>query len=176
MVIENRGAVVAGTKLVATYKKAAYVCIVEAGTDGKLAFVYDGKSYNSPSSAGAAVIGGACNGWRLWSIDGETPAPRPAGKVTAASKARAKTAAKPTARKARAQESAPRVLHRHDDQSELSEGETRWVCNACLKNFIVFGNEVPGACPEGHRNDDPELASAPGSDVAAVDKAEATAE
>ena len=68
MVIANRDAVVAGIKLVATHKKQAYVCTVEAGEDGKLAFVYDGKSYNSPSSAGAAVIGGACNGWRFWAI------------------------------------------------------------------------------------------------------------
>ena len=65
MVIENRDAVVAGTKLVATYKKQQYICAVEAGEDGKLAFVYDGKRYSSPSSAGTAVIGTACNGWRV---------------------------------------------------------------------------------------------------------------
>jgi len=70
MVIENRDAVVAGTKLTATYKKQQYACTVDADKDGKLAFVYDGKSYNSPSSAGTAVIGTACNGWRFWSIEG----------------------------------------------------------------------------------------------------------
>jgi hypothetical protein len=158
MVIENRDAVVAGTKLSATYKKQQYVCTVEAGEDGKLAFVYDGKSYNSPSSAGSAVIGTACNGWRLWSLaDESTPEPKAQGKA----KDTAPTASMPkTARRRRQQDKAkPSILHRHDNQDDLSEGESRWVCNACLKNFIVFGNEVPKACPEGHRNDDPELNS-----------------
>jgi len=44
MVIENRNLPV-GTRLVATYKKQDYVCTVEAGEEGKLAFVYDGKRY-----------------------------------------------------------------------------------------------------------------------------------
>lgn len=155
MVIENRDAVVAGTKLVATYKKQQYVCSVEAGEDGKLAFDYDGKSYGSPSSAGTAIIGTACNGWRFWSLaDGS-----PATKRTAKPKTKATTTSMPkTARRRRQQEKAkPRILHRHDNQDDLSEGETRWVCNACLKHFTVFGNETPEACPEGHRNDDQEL-------------------
>jgi hypothetical protein len=32
------------------------------------------------------------------------------------------------------------------------------------------------ACPNGHRNDDPELTSAPAGEAVAADKAEATAE
>lgn len=68
MVIENRDAVVAGTKLTASYKKQQYICTVEAGEEGKLAFKYDGKTYSSPSSAGTAIIGTACNGWRFWSL------------------------------------------------------------------------------------------------------------
>jgi hypothetical protein len=59
---------------VANYKKQPYLCTVEAGEDGKLAFMYDGQSYNSPSSAGTAVIGTACNGWRFWSIEGDAAA------------------------------------------------------------------------------------------------------
>ncbi len=76
MPIENRD-LPAGTRLVATYKKQAFVCTVEAEDDGKLAFVLeDGKRYKSPSSAGSAVMGGsACNGWRFWSVEGAAPAP-----------------------------------------------------------------------------------------------------
>ena len=72
MAIENRD-LPAGTRLVATYKKQAIVCTVEA-EDGKLAYVLeDGKRYKSPSSAGSAVMGGsACNGWRFWCIEGAT--------------------------------------------------------------------------------------------------------
>ncbi len=53
-----------GTRLVASYKKQAYVCAVEEGEDGKLAYVLaDGKRFTSPSAAGSAVMGGtACNG------------------------------------------------------------------------------------------------------------------
>jgi hypothetical protein len=155
MVIENRGAVVAGTKLVATYKKQQYVCTVEPGDDGKLAFNYDGKSYGSPSSAGTAIIGTACNGWRFWSLaDGAA-----ASNGTAKPKTKSQAAAMPkTARRRRQQERAKAtILHRHDNQDDLSEGETRWVCNACLKHFTVFSKETPEACPEGHRNDDPDL-------------------
>ena len=166
MVIENRDAVVAGTKLTATYKKQQYVCTVEADKDGKLAFVYDGKSYGSPSSAGTAIIGTACNGWRFWSLADESVAP---AKASAKAKTKAQSAAMPkTAKRRRQQEKAkPTILHRHDNQEDLSEGETRWVCNACLKNFTVFGNETPDACPEGHRNDDLE----PG-DMATMDGTE----
>jgi len=156
MVIENRDAVVAGTKLRATYKKQEYVCSVEAGEDGKLAFVYDGKSYNSPSSAGTAVIGTACNGWRFWSLsDGTVASP----KASAKAKTKAQPAAMPKAARRRRQQEKPKpsILHRHDNQDDLSEGETRWICNACLKHFIVEGDAAPEACPEGHRNDDPEL-------------------
>ncbi len=58
MAIENRD-LPAGTRLVATYKKQAFVCTVEAGEDGKLAFIVDGKRYTSPSSAGSAGMGGS---------------------------------------------------------------------------------------------------------------------
>jgi hypothetical protein len=109
-------------RLMATNKKQDYICTVEAGEEGKLAFVYDGKRFSSPSSAGRAIIGTACNGWRFWSIDGHSAAasPKPAGKAKSTAKASTKAAAKPTSRKPRAK-AAPTVLHRHDNQSELFE-------------------------------------------------------
>ncbi len=71
MAIENRNLEV-GTRLVANYKKQAFVCTVEKDEEGKLAFVVDGKRYTSPSAAGSAVMGGtACNGWRFWSLEGD---------------------------------------------------------------------------------------------------------
>ena len=75
MPIENRD-LPAGTRLEATYKKVRYVCTVEAGEDGKLAFVLeDGKRFTSPSAAGSVVMGGtACNGWRFWTVEGAPPA------------------------------------------------------------------------------------------------------
>ncbi len=99
MAIENRD-LPAGTRLVATYKKQAFVCTVEVGEDGKLAFVLeDGKRYSSPSSAGSAVMGGsACNGWRLWSVEGATDgADAP---VTALKERKPRTPAAPRAKPA----------------------------------------------------------------------------
>ena len=162
MVIENREAVVAGTKLTATYKKQQYVCKVEAGDEGKLAFIYDGKTYGSPSSAGTAVIGTACNGWRFWSIDGNAPAPTT--KQTSKTKAGSKST-KTSTRKPRTQ-AKPVVLQHHKNQKDLEEGQTRWLCNACLKAFTVDGDRTPETCPEGHRNDDPELSSPAPTDQA----------
>jgi hypothetical protein len=34
----------------------------------------DGREFRSPSSAASAVMGGtAANGWRFWSLEGDTP-------------------------------------------------------------------------------------------------------
>ena len=80
MAIENRD-LPAGTRLEANYRKTRYVCTVEAGEDGKLAFVLeDGKRFKSPSAAGSVVMGGvACNGWRFWTVEGDAPAPKSSG-------------------------------------------------------------------------------------------------
>jgi len=69
-VIENRNLEV-GTRLVANYKKAQYVCVVGKDEEGKLSFEVDGKVFKSPSSAASHVMGGqAANGWRFWSVEG----------------------------------------------------------------------------------------------------------
>jgi hypothetical protein len=169
MPIQDRNAIVAGTRLVASYKKQPFVCTVEVDENGKLAFVYDGKSYNSPSSAGTAVIGTACNGWRFWSIEGEPPAGQTKARVTAA-RAPAKTA---VPKKARSK--SVRVFYRIPNQRGAAEGVTRFYCNGCAASF-ESESETPQACPNGHRNDDPELTSAPAGAAVAADKAEATAE
>lgn len=162
MVIGNRDEVVAGMKLVATYKKQAYVCTVEASEDGKLAFVYDGKSYNSPSSAGTAVIGTSCNGWRFWSVEGASPA-------------QAATETPARAPKAKATAKGSKVFYRIPNQRSTAEGVTRFYCNGCAASF-ESGTESPQACPRGHRNDDPDLTSAPAGTTFAAEKVDATAE
>ncbi len=158
MAIEDRN-IAAGTHLEAVYKKSRYVCVVEADEDGKLAFVLeDGKRYKSPSSAASAVMGGsAANGWRFWSVEGETR-----GATTNASEPRtkansAKSTAKP-ARKPRSQtKAAYRIIRPTEHQEDLPEGQVRWWCDACMDSFFVFAGEEPTQCPNGHRIDDPEL-------------------
>ena len=139
--IENRN-LTAGTRLVANYKKQTCVCTVEAGEDGKLAFVLeDGKKYRSPSSAGSAVMGGvACNGWRFWTVEGGE---QPASEPQPAKPAKAKKDFK---------------LFKRLPGTGLEEGQQRWWCHACQKSFVTTETE-PQVCPEGHRTDDPELTS-----------------
>ncbi len=72
----------AGTRLVARYKHEEHTAEVVASEDGKTRYrLADGREFKSPSAAGSAVMGGiACNGWRWWSIEGETSVPSPASR------------------------------------------------------------------------------------------------
>jgi hypothetical protein len=165
MPIENRNLEV-GTRLVANYKKQAYVCTVEAGEEGKTVFVLDGKAYSSPSAAGSAVMGGtACNGWRFWSVEG-VEAPRSEKPAKREPKAKQPKAAKPkTTRKPRAK--AFRLIEKVTPNEGDPEGSTRFWCHGCQKSF-VSETEKPEACPQGHRADDPELTSAPAPEAVAA--------
>ena len=159
MAITNR-TLEAGTRLVATYKKQAYVCTVEKGEDGKLAYALeDGKRFTSPSAAGSAVMGGvACNGWRFWSVEGETPAPK--AEKPAQAEPKAKAATKTKASKPKKQNGGNgKLLSRAASQEGAGEGRVRWFCNGCMESFLVEGEAEPEACPAGHKASDPELAA-----------------
>ena len=69
MAIENRN-LEPGTKLIARYKKEEYRAEVVAGEEGKPKYrLADGREFKSPSSAGTAITGKACNGWAFWSVE-----------------------------------------------------------------------------------------------------------
>ncbi len=98
MPIENRD-LAAGTRLVARYKGQEHVLEV-VQTEGGLRYrLADGREFKSPSSAGKAVTGGACNGWVFWSVEGtekpkrepkaeaDKPKKEPAAKKSAKTKA-----------------------------------------------------------------------------------------
>jgi hypothetical protein len=154
-VIENRN-VLAGTRLVANYKKQRYVCTVEAGEgDEGIAFVLeDGKRFKSPSAAGSHIMGGkAVNGWRFWSLEGEEPKPADGAEPKAAATKTAKASKK---RKA---------IYKIPNQHGTPVGKQKFFCTACMKGFLVDEGETPEVCPEGHRNDDPD-SSAPAGEAA----------
>lgn len=135
MPIDNRELAV-GTKLVGTHKKTTYICEVVATPEGKTAFrLEDGRLFNSPSSAGKAVMSGiACNGWRFWSVDGTV-----AEKAPKAEKAKQPKAAKRL-----------RLIKKLRSQRDAPEGHTGWFCSACQKGFNLPDGQEPAACPEGH--------------------------
>jgi hypothetical protein len=160
MAIENRNLPV-GTKIWANYKKTRYLCTVEAGEEeGSVLFVLeDGSKHKSPSAAGSKVMGGkAVNGWRFWTVEGEEPA----------------ETEKPKAEKKnrRGRNKQTKTIFQMPREG-VAQGKSRWFCSACMKSFIIDGTDEPEACPNGHRNDDPEL-NAP-SGVSAAEEAEVTA-
>ncbi len=164
MVIENRN-LTAGMRLVANYKKQAHGCTVEVSADGdRNEFVLaDGRRLKSPSAAGTAVIGTACNGWRFWSGEGARSIPTT-------------TVAPTRPAKPKATANGVKVFYRSPNQRGLAEGQIRYYCNACAAGFVAdqaaFSGMPVDACPNGHSNDDPELTVPAGATVAA----EATAE
>ena len=136
MALENRTLPV-GTRLVARYKGQTYSAEVVQTEEGLRYRLEDGRQFKSPSSAGSAVMGGvACNGWRFWSLEGKEP------------KAEAK-----------AKRSKFRTIKKLPNQQGLDEGQVRYWCSACQKSFVVEDGQEPEACPEGHRNDDPDPAA-----------------
>ena len=144
MAIENRNLPV-GTKLWANYKKQRHVATVEAGEEeGSLVYVLeDGTKHKSPSAAGSKIMGGkAVNGWRFWTVEGEEPA------MTEKSKPE---------KKSRDQKKQNKTFFKTPSQGNAPEGKTTYFCSACMKAFAYDSTDEPEACPEGHRNDDPEL-------------------
>ena len=63
-----------GTRPIGKHKRQEHVAEVIAGEDGKPCYrLADGRLFKSPSAAGKAVTGIACNGWRFWSLAGAEP-------------------------------------------------------------------------------------------------------
>jgi len=138
--IEDRNLAV-GTRLIANYKKARYVCTVEAAESGE-GVVYaleGGKRHKSPSSAGMEVMGGkAANGWRFWSVAGE------GGRVAPPPATERESRRKPTTAKPKLQ------IKKLPNQKGVPDGQVRWFCSACMKSFLMPLGQEPATCPEGH--------------------------
>ena len=139
MPIENRE-LAAGTRLVARYKKADRTCEVVETPDGLRYRLDDATEHRSPSSAGKAVTGGACNGWVFWSVEGtekprrepkaktEKPVKEPAAKPTAHGKpAKAKAAPKKGAK--------AKSAKKGKAMRTASKGGASYGCGACGESF-----------------------------------------
>jgi hypothetical protein len=109
-----------GTKLVARYKGQEHTAEVVKT---------DGREFKSPSSAGSAVTGHACNGWAFWSLPGTEP------KVP---------------KKAKAKEQKPAGFRKLEDG--------RFWCDACADAFKAPAGVVPIGCPQGHEPAQPAAA------------------
>ncbi|MGA9047681.1 MAG: hypothetical protein WB588_01685 [Dehalococcoidia bacterium] len=170
MPIENRN-LTAGTRLTARYKKQPYSCQVVEGEGGKLRYrLEDGREFKSPSAAGMAVTGHACDGWMFWSVDTATTTSLPQSEpVGAEQEAETHQTAETTPNDNKEQE-APNpeaeteiaetgqsnvdvdkksVFRKVPNQKGVPEGQVRWHCYACRKTFLFPAGQVPRGCP-GH--------------------------
>ena len=147
MPIENRNLSV-GARLVASYKKQAYVCRVEQEGEGIAFVLEDGRRFKSTSAAGSAVMGGkAVNGWRFWSLESEAASGQRDAPAQGENDGR---------RKGRR---GTKMFYRLPNQQGVAAGMVRYWCNGCQKSFIAEAGPEPEACPDGHLNPSPEPTS-----------------
>jgi len=147
MPIENRN-LKPGTKLTARYHKQSYSCEVIEGEGGKLRYrLQDGREFKSPSAAGMAITGHACDGLVFWSVETTETAPAPDAKQVEAPTApeSAPTAEEPTPAK-------KRTIFRAPNQKGVPAGQTRWYCHDCGKSFLADMGVLPKTCPAGHQS------------------------
>ncbi|MHB8685021.1 MAG: DUF2924 domain-containing protein [Dehalococcoidia bacterium] len=97
MPIEDRN-LEPGTVLTARYRKQEHTCEVVQTAEGLRYRLDDGTEHKSPSAAGKAVTGGACNGWVFWSVAG-TEKPKREAKARADKPEKPAPAKKPAAKK-----------------------------------------------------------------------------
>ncbi len=170
MPIEDRN-LKPGTHLVARYHKQSYSCDVVEGEGGKLRYrLADGREFKSPSAAGMAITGHACDGWVFWSVQTTETAPAPDAEQTEAptepmtesapnAEMLANTDAGATGPETSpvtiptAEESAPakKRIFRLPNQKGVPEGQARWYCHDCGKSFLAATGQTPKACPAGHQ-------------------------
>jgi len=124
--------------------------------EGKLRYkLEDGREFKSPSAAGMAITGHACDGWVFWSVKTEENAPAPnAEKQETPSAADANRMIEPVT------ETAPNTTKTDPkktgvflvpNQKGVPEGQIRWFCRDCGKSFITSAVEIPGVCPAKHQ-------------------------
>jgi hypothetical protein len=167
VVITNRDLPV-GTRLVGKYKKQTFVCTVGLDKVGgtPVYVLEDGKEFKSPSSAASHVMGGgAVNGWRFWSLEGEAAAPKAEKPAKREPKSKAEKA--PAAKAARK----PRATKKFKlfDRLPDEDGEKRFWCHGCQASFASESDQ-PEVCVNGHRADDPELTAAPAQEAVEAER------
>jgi hypothetical protein len=147
--IENRNLQV-GTKLVARYHKQNFTCEVVEVEEGKLRYrLEDGREFKSPSAAGTAITGGACNGWAFWKIAVETKTTE--NPIETNTQEQSENAADAPAEEKPA-EVKKTGTYKMRNQKGAPKGLARWFCYDCAEPFNAPAGEKHAVCPNNHSN------------------------
>jgi hypothetical protein len=149
----------AGVTLVGKYHKQQHTCQVVAGEGGKVRYrLEDGREFKSPSAAGMAITGHACDGWVFWSVETPSAPPAPpvreeAGKAPEATNTASEEKKETPVTPAKNPDpgAAKKSFHRTPNQKGVIEGQTRWYCQECGESFQAPYGEIPLACPQRHK-------------------------
>jgi rubrerythrin len=161
MTIKDRN-LTAGMTLVGKYHKQAHKCQVVQGEGDKVRYrLEDGREFKSPSAAGMAITGHACDGWVFWSLETNLNANAPNMEAPNQEGTPAtENANVQEVKEAAAETVAPiatvttiitKSFHRTPNQRGVSEGKTRWYCQTCGESFMAPYGEIPQECPQGHK-------------------------
>ena len=159
MPIENRN-LTKGTKLMGRYHKQSYSCDVVENAEGKLRYrLQDGREFKSPSAAGMAITGHACDGWVFWTVQTEETTPEPEAEIQTQTESPSEIAVADSSQKTNPEptKDAPKTDPKKTgvflvpNQKGVPEGQIRWFCRDCGKSFITSAVEMPGICPAKHQ-------------------------
>jgi hypothetical protein len=146
MSIKDRNLTV-GTKLVGKYHKQQHTCQVVAGEGDKVRYkLSDGREFKSPSAAGMAITGHACDGWVFWSVETATENSQAENQQEANA-----NVTENTSQMAPEATTAKKNFLRTPNQRGAPQGQTRWFCAECGESFLAPYGEIPTACPQGHK-------------------------
>jgi hypothetical protein len=139
MAIQDRNLSVV-TKLYARFKGTTYTAELVETEGAKLYRLSDGREFKSPSTAGTAITGKACNGWAFWTVGNGSEATKPAksedtatgSTITPAPKPGAKRRGRTTPSAEGGSAGAPDGDEARDDAAPATEPDERPVpCAEC---------------------------------------------
>jgi hypothetical protein len=151
MTIKDRN-LKAGMTLIGKYHKQEHKCSVVQGEGDKVRYrLEDNREFKSPSAAGMAITGHACDGWVFWSVQTEETTTKPdAEKAETLPAAETEHKEEPVADAPKGDPKKTGVFL-VPNQKGVPEGQIRWFCRDCGKSFITSAVEIPGICPAKHQ-------------------------
>ena len=149
--------------------KELRIRVHDTEADGKDQYGHDvlksatGKTtdWKTLGTAGTAIQRHAVVATQFWSKEGEEPVKAPKAEKPAKEPKAEKVPGEKKSRKTKAADGAAgeapqpeaktmQVIKQARSQKGVTDGQTRWYCNACAEGFEAATGTAPTACPKGH--------------------------